>query len=65
MKAYTELVAEALDAPFQGWDFSWLHGRSNQVEPSWSYDSRARQLIDAGHAALNRGEGGCRFRMGA
>ena len=28
MATFDELVAEALDAPFSGWDFSWLAARS-------------------------------------
>lgn len=51
MRPYEELVTEARNAPFQGWDFSWLRGRSHQAEPSWSYDDRARTLI-AGAASL-------------
>lgn len=58
MKSYEELVTEALDAPFQGWDFSWLRGRSKQAEPSWSYDDRARQLIVAAESLLDLDTGG-------
>jgi Methyltransferase domain len=58
MKSYEELVTEALDAPFQGWDFSWLRGRSDQAEPSWSYDSRARQLIAGATSLLDLCTGG-------
>jgi hypothetical protein len=58
MKSYEELVAEALDAPFRGWDFSWLRGRSDQAEPSWSYDSRARQLIVGATSLLDLCTGG-------
>lgn len=58
MKSYEELVAEALDAPFRGWDFSWLRGRSNQAEPSWSYDGRARQLVLGAKSLLDLCTGG-------
>jgi SAM-dependent methyltransferase len=58
MKSYEELVTEALDAPFRGWDFSWLHGRSNQAEPSWSYDGRARQLVVGAKSLLDLCTGG-------
>jgi Methyltransferase domain len=58
MKSYEELMTEALDAPFQGWDFSWLRGRSNQAEPPWSYDSRARQLILGATSLLDLCTGG-------
>ncbi len=58
MESYEELVTEGLDAPFQGWDFSWLAGRSSQVGPSWSYDSRARQLIAGAKGLLDLCTGG-------
>jgi SAM-dependent methyltransferase len=58
MKSYDGLVAEALDAPFQGWDFSWLHGRSKQAEPSWSYDRRVRRLLGAATGLLDLCTGG-------
>ena len=58
MKSYEELVAEALDAPFRGWDFSWLRGRANQAEPSWSYDRRARRLIAGATSLLDLCTGG-------
>lgn len=32
-----ELVAEANDAPIEGWDFSWLDGRATEERPSWHY----------------------------
>jgi SAM-dependent methyltransferase len=58
VRSYEELVTEALDAPFQGWDFDWLHGRSNQAGPSWSFDNRARQLIGGAQSLLDLGTGG-------
>jgi SAM-dependent methyltransferase len=58
MRSYEELVSEGLDAPFQGWDFSWMRGRSDQAEPSWSYDRRARQLIGGATGLLDLCTGG-------
>jgi SAM-dependent methyltransferase len=58
MKSYEELVTEGLDAPFQGWDFSWMRGRSNQAEPSWSYGDRARRLIVDAKSLLDLCTGG-------
>jgi SAM-dependent methyltransferase len=58
VRSYEELVAEAVAAPFQGWDFSWLRGRSDQAEPSWSYDDRARRLVAAAKALLDVCTGG-------
>ncbi|MHA6626119.1 class I SAM-dependent methyltransferase [Pseudonocardia sichuanensis] len=58
MKSYEELVAAALAAPFQGWDFGWLRGRAHQAEPSWSYDTRARHLIAGATSLLDVDTGG-------
>jgi hypothetical protein len=58
MKSYEELVTEGLDAPFEGRDFSWLDGRASQIEPSWSYDGRARQLIVGAKSLLDLCTGG-------
>lgn len=58
MQSYEELVAEALAAPFEGWDFSWLRGRSEQAGTTWSYDDRARQLIAGAAGMLDLCTGG-------
>src|SRR5690348_13653285 len=58
MTSYEELVTEALAAPFQGWDFSWLQGRVDQADPSWSYDDRVRQLVPAAKGLLDLCTGG-------
>lgn len=58
VRSYGELVAEALDAPFRGWDFGWLQGRTRQAEPSWSYEDRARQLILGAESLVDLCTGG-------
>ncbi|WP_232667910.1 class I SAM-dependent methyltransferase [Pseudonocardia sp. TRM90224] len=58
MRSYEELVADALDAPFRGWDFGWLEGRTRQADPSWSYEMRARALIVDATALLDVCTGG-------
>jgi SAM-dependent methyltransferase len=58
MKPYEDLVTEARGAPFHGWDFSWLRGRSHQAEPSWSYTDRARDLIAGATSLLDVCTGG-------
>ncbi len=58
VKSYGELVAEALAAPFQGWDFGWLRGRATQAEPSWSYGDRARRLVAGAKGLLDVCTGG-------
>lgn len=58
MKSYEELVTAALAAPFHGWDFGWLAGRSHQADPSWWYDARARQRITDATSLLDVDTGG-------
>lgn len=36
-RPYEELVAEAVAAPTEGWDFSWFDGRATEERPSWGY----------------------------
>jgi Methyltransferase domain len=31
------LVVEAMRAPIEGWDFSWLEGRATEERPPWGY----------------------------
>ena len=58
MRSYEQLVAEALEARFEGWDFDWLRGRAHQTEPSWSYDERARELLSGARCMLDLCTGG-------
>ena len=51
--SYEELVAAALAAPVDGWDFGWMAGRGEGPKPSWSYrdlagahTARAQALLD-------------------
>lgn len=57
-KSYEVLVAEALAAPFEGWDFGWLEGRVDQPGPSWSYEELARSALAMGTSALDIDTGG-------
>ncbi|MEV3854320.1 methyltransferase domain-containing protein [Streptomyces sp. NPDC050095] len=36
-RSYEDLVAEAVAAPTEGWDFSWFEGRATEERPSWGY----------------------------
>jgi SAM-dependent methyltransferase len=45
METYEQLVAEALAAPFEGWDFSWLADRTTNEDLSWSYPALARAAV--------------------
>ena len=56
---FDRLVAEALAAPFSGWDFSWLEGRRvEEGEDGWDYEERARRLIQRVASLLDLGTGG-------
>ena len=58
MSTYEQLVAEALAAPVEGWDFGWLRGRSHGGQPSWSYRDLARDLLDRSSSLLDVDTGG-------
>ncbi len=45
---FDELVTQALNAPFSGWDFSWLAARSTAGRLPWSYQGEvARRAAQA------------------
>ena len=64
MDEFDTLVAEATDAPFSGWDFSWLNARSTESRLPWSYASEV--AAHCGHAGtmLDMGTGGGEFLSG-
>src|SRR5260370_10005297 len=58
---FDRLLAEAMAAPFSGWDFSWLEGRrveEEDTETTWDYDERARKRIQSAASLLDLGTGG-------
>jgi SAM-dependent methyltransferase len=60
---FERLVAEAVAAPFSGWDWSWLLGRRTEdVDPPGRlmdlYESRARDLLTGATAVIDLGTGG-------
>lgn len=55
---FDELVAEALAAPFEGWDFSWLDGRLTEDPLPWEYPERVRSRMGACDSMLDMGTGG-------
>ncbi len=57
MATFDELVREALDAPFSGWDFSWLAARSSAGPLPWSYRREVARRAAAG-ALLDMGTSG-------
>jgi len=55
---YDRLVAEAMAAPIEGWDFSWLAGRVEGSDPSWSYRDLARAHLASAERVLDIDTGG-------
>jgi SAM-dependent methyltransferase len=51
------LLAEALDRPFTGWDFSWLADRMT-IEPPWDYTSMVVEHARRSPDLLDMGTGG-------
>ena len=45
-------------APFAGWDFSYLNDRWLEEHPPWAYEALARQLVQKSKAVLDIGTGG-------
>ncbi len=62
---FDELVAEAGDAPVEGWDFSWLEGRATEERPSWGYQRLMSRRLAATSAALDIDTGGGEALAGA
>ena len=58
MAGFDELVAEALTAPFSGWDFSWLDRRSWTEPLPWDYSARVAALARGARTMLDMGTGG-------
>ncbi|MBN1658705.1 MAG: class I SAM-dependent methyltransferase, partial [Anaerolineae bacterium] len=45
-------------APFAGWDFSYLDGRMIEEKPPWSYEARAAERMSQASSVLDMGTGG-------
>ena len=55
---FDRLLAEAVAAPFFGWDFSWIEGRRVEEEDTvttWDYEERARKLVQSADSILDLG----------
>jgi SAM-dependent methyltransferase len=55
---FADLIRDAQDAPFRGWDFSWLGGRVREAAPPWSYALEAGGAIQGSEASLDIDTGG-------
>lgn len=58
MTAFGRLVAEAVAAPVEGWDFSWFEGRATEERPPWGYARLMGERMAATAAALDVETGG-------
>jgi len=58
MATFEQLAAEAQDAPFSGWDFSWLTARSATEPLPWSYRSEVARRAPGARCMLDMGTGG-------
>lgn len=55
---FGRLIADALEAPFAGWDFSYLDGRHTASALPWDYCARVRQAVHDATSLLDVGTGG-------
>jgi hypothetical protein len=55
---FEQHVSEALNAPFSGWDFSWLAARSTAGTLPWSYRRDVVSRATAADTMLDMGTGG-------
>lgn len=56
--SFDKLVDGALEAHFQGWDFSWLADRWYSEALLWDYDAYVRSSIRSADSLLDLGTGG-------
>lgn len=57
-RSFAELVDDALAAPVDGWDFSWLQDRATEQRPSWGYQQQLARRLSRASAALDLQTGG-------
>ncbi len=58
MNDQIEFWQQEEQAPFAGWDFSYLDGRMIEEQPSWSYTTRAKELMAQAAALIDLDTGG-------
>ena len=51
-------IDEAWNAPFSGWDFSWLEGKHTEAAPAWDYLALARERMRGVISMLDMDTGG-------
>ena len=55
---FEDYLTASLSLPFSGWDFSLLHDRWQQQEPTWDYPALARQRLAGVTRLLDQDTGG-------
>ena len=55
---FAALVGDALAAPFTGWDFSYLRGRTSAGPLPWDYRAEAARITRGAASLLDLGTGG-------
>ena len=58
MRAFDDLVAEAVDADVSGWGFDWLEGRAIEERPPWHYSQLLAERLGLVGSALDIETGG-------
>ena len=58
MKPFEELIAEGESRPFEGWDFSYLHGRLVESSTPWDYRQVVSEHLPKARSLLDLGTGG-------
>lgn len=58
MTTFDELIGEAVEAPFAGWDFSWLDARTSYTKLPWSYQAEVAARASEAASMLDMGTGG-------
>lgn len=62
MARFEDLISEALNAPFSGWDFAWLANRTSSGPGlPWSYRGEVSARAATAGAMLDMGTGGGEF----
>lgn len=57
-RSFDDLVTEAVAAPVDGWEFSWLDGRATEQRPSWGYQRQLARRLSGVSAAVDLHTGG-------
>jgi SAM-dependent methyltransferase len=60
-KTFEELVSEAEQQPFSGWNFSWIDGRYVQGKVYWDYRAMVLKMLPKARSLLDLGTGGGEF----